>query len=57
MTVCDLLYVISVIMIYSLMWLYVVFKTMCDCFRYEILIELLIGIIINKELLLIDNCY
>ena len=38
-----------------LVWLYVVFKTMCNCFKYEMFIELLIGIIINKELLLISN--
>ena len=39
------------------MWLYVVLKTMCDSFRCDILIELLIGIIINKELLLISSYY
>ena len=39
------------------MWLDVVFKTICSGLWYEILIELLIGIIINKELLLISINY
>lgn len=38
-----------------LVWLYVVLKTMCSSFKYEMLIELLIGIIINNKLLLISN--